>query len=60
MTEEHIAKIERLIEAAYKGFNNRDIDTVLPLVHQDIHWPKAFEGGYVIGREETILDKAME
>jgi len=38
-----------IIKKAYTGFNNRDIDSVLPLMHPEIHWPKAFEGGYVIG-----------
>ncbi|MVN91370.1 nuclear transport factor 2 family protein [Mucilaginibacter aquatilis] len=45
--------IERLIQAAYSGFNTRNINSVLSLVHPDIHWPKAFEGGYVNGRKEV-------
>lgn len=51
MNANHMSKTERLIEAAYKGFNNRDIDSVLLLMDKNIHWPKAFEGGYVIGKE---------
>lgn len=51
MTEVQNSDLKRLIEAAYNGFNSRDIDSVLPLMHQNIHWPKAFEGGYVIGQE---------
>jgi len=51
MTEDQSTNVRRLIETAYKGFNNRDIDSVLPLMHHDIHWPKAFEGGHVIGPE---------
>ena len=42
---------KELIEHAYKGFNSRNIDTVLSIMHPDIHWPKAFEGGYVIGHK---------
>jgi hypothetical protein len=42
---------EAIIEKAYKGFNAREVDTVLAVMHPDIHWPKAFEGGYVIGHE---------
>jgi len=42
---------QALIEKAYAGFNNREIDTVLSVMHPDIHWPKAFEGGYVTGYE---------
>ena len=52
MTEDKFSKTINLIEIAYKGFNSRDIDSVLPLMHHNIHWPKAFEGGYVISPEE--------
>jgi hypothetical protein len=52
MTEDQLSIKRRLIEAAYKGFNDRDIEGVLPLMHPDIQWPKAFEGGYVVGPEE--------
>jgi len=40
-----------IIEQAYKGFNDRAVDTVLSVMHPDIHWPKAFEGGYVVGHQ---------
>jgi hypothetical protein len=46
-----MTSIQSIIEKAYKGFNSRDIDMVLPLMHPNIHWPKAFEGGYVIGHD---------
>jgi hypothetical protein len=45
------SKYSDIIKKAYTGFNNREIDTVLSIMHPDIHWPKAFEGGYVIGHE---------
>lgn len=51
MINSHMTSNQSLIEKAYKGFNNREVDTVLPLMHSNIHWPKAFEGGYVIGHE---------
>jgi hypothetical protein len=44
-------KDQDLIKAAYIAFNSRNIDTILKIMHPDIHWPKAFEGGYVIGHE---------
>jgi len=49
MEEERMLKNQALVKIAYNGFNNREIDTVLAIMHPDIHWPKAFEGGYVIG-----------
>ena len=45
------SKYTDIINKAYTGFNSRDIDAVFSVMHQDIHWPKAFEGGYVIGHE---------
>ena len=51
MNQDQTLKNEVLIKKAYAGFNSREIDAVLSIMHQDIHWPKAFEGGYVIGHE---------
>jgi len=51
MDDEQMLKNEALIKKAYAGFNNRNIDAVLAIMHPNIHWPKAFEGGYVIGHE---------
>ena len=41
-----------LIEQAYSAFNNRDVDGALALMTQDVSWPKASEGGRVVGKEE--------
>ncbi|WP_421944989.1 nuclear transport factor 2 family protein [Pedobacter sp.] len=48
MTSTHI----ELVKKAYNAFNNRDIDTALSTMHQNVQWPKAFEGGYVSGHDE--------
>jgi len=40
-----------LIEQAYTSFNKRDIDGALALMTPDVSWPKASEGGKVIGKE---------
>jgi hypothetical protein len=45
------SKYTDILNKAYTGFNSRDIDAVFSIMHPDIHWPKAFEGGYVIGHE---------
>ena len=47
-----MADTKTLIEQAYAAFNKRDIDGALALMTQDVSWPKASEGGKVIGREE--------
>jgi hypothetical protein len=41
-----------IIERAYSAFNKRDIDGALALITQDVSWPKASEGGKVVGKEE--------
>jgi hypothetical protein len=40
-----------VIEQAYSAFNKRDIDGALALMTQDVSWPKASEGGRVVGKE---------
>ena len=41
-----------LIEQAYSSFNKRDIDGALALMTENVSWPKASEGGRVVGKEE--------
>ena len=47
-----MADTKTLIEQAYFAFNKRDIDGALALMTQDVSWPKASEGGRVVGKEE--------
>jgi len=46
-----MADTKTLIEQAYSAFNKRDIDGALALMTEDVSWPKASEGGRVVGRE---------
>jgi hypothetical protein len=48
----YMAEIKTLIERAYSAFNKRDIDGALALMTRDVSWPKASEGGKVVGKEE--------
>jgi hypothetical protein len=47
-----MADTKAIIEKAYSAFNKRDIDGALALMTQDVSWPKASEGGRVVGKEE--------
>jgi ketosteroid isomerase-like protein len=47
-----MADTKTLIEQAYSAFNNRNIDGALELMTEDVSWPKASEGGRVVGKEE--------
>ena len=40
------------IEQAYSAFNKRDIAGALALMTEDVSWPKASEGGKIVGKEE--------
>ena len=42
-----------VIEQAYSAFNKRDIDGALALMTEDVSWPKASEGGKIVGKEEV-------
>ena len=43
---------KELIAKAYAAFNRRDVDGALALMSENISWPKASEGGRVVGKEE--------
>jgi hypothetical protein len=47
-----MADTKTLIEQAYSAFNRRDIDGALALMTEDVSWPKASEGGKIVGKEE--------
>ena len=47
-----MANTQTLIAQAYSAFNQRNIDGVLALMSQNVSWPRASEGGRVVGKEE--------
>jgi hypothetical protein len=49
---ESMADTKTILEQAYSAFNNRNIDAALALMTEDVSWPKASEGGKIIGKEE--------
>jgi hypothetical protein len=60
---------EDLLRRAYAAFNARDIDTVLSVMHPDVVWPNAMEGGCVLGhagirdywtRQWSLVDPHVE
>ena len=42
---------EALLRAAYEAFNARDLDAAVALMHPEVDWPNAWEGGRVRGRK---------
>ena len=43
---------ESLIARVYSAFNQRNIDGALAFMSDSVSWPKASEGGRVVGKEE--------
>lgn len=42
---------EDILRAAYRAFNARDIQGAIALMHPEVDWPNAWEGGRVVGRQ---------
>jgi ketosteroid isomerase-like protein len=42
---------EQLLRTAYQAFNKRDVENAVELMHPQVDWPNAWEGGRVVGRE---------
>ena len=47
-----MADTKTVIKQAYSAFNERKIDAALALMTPEVSWPKASEGGKVVGKEE--------
>jgi len=47
-----MADARTVIGQAYSAFNKRDIDGALALMTEDVSWPKASEGGKVVGKDD--------
>ena len=44
------AATEEILHSAYRAFNARDVDAAVSLMHPEVDWPNAWEGGRAIGR----------
>jgi ketosteroid isomerase-like protein len=40
---------EQVLRSAYRAFNARDVEAAIALMHPEVDWPNAWEGGRVIG-----------
>ena len=45
-------QLKTIIEQAYSVFNRRDVEGALALMTRNVSWPRASEGGRVVGKEE--------
>jgi hypothetical protein len=51
VTERKIPVDEELIKMAYLAFNARDIDAIMTVLHPDVEWPNAMDGGVLRGHD---------
>ena len=51
-TETWMANTHTLIAEIYAAFNQRNIDGALARMSESVSWPKASEGGRVVGKQE--------
>jgi hypothetical protein len=51
-SEDEMANTQKLIAEVYAAFNQRDVEGALARMTESVSWPKASEGGRVIGKEE--------
>jgi hypothetical protein len=45
-----MSDFEPVLRSAYRAFNARDVGAAIELMHPDVDWPNAWEGGRVVGR----------
>jgi hypothetical protein len=43
---------QELISQVYAAFNRRDVEAALVLMSEHVSWPKASEGGRVVGKQD--------
>ena len=45
-----MSEAEETLRSAYRAFNARDVEAAIALMHPEVDWPNAWEGGRVVGR----------
>jgi uncharacterized protein YndB with AHSA1/START domain len=41
----------QLLQSLYEAFNNRELETIISVMHPDVKWANGVEGGFVYGRD---------
>lgn len=42
---------QQLLQSLYDAFNNRELETIVSVMHPDVKWANGVEGGFVYGRD---------
>jgi SnoaL-like domain len=43
----------QFLQNLYEAFNNREIETIISLMHPNVKWANGTEGGFVYGRDRV-------
>ena len=42
---------QQFLQNLYEAFNNRELETIISVMHLDVKWANGVEGGFVYGRD---------
>jgi limonene-1,2-epoxide hydrolase len=42
---------QQLLQSLYTAFNNRELETIISVMHPEVKWANGVEGGFVYGRD---------
>jgi len=42
---------QQFLQNLYQAFNNRELETIISVMHPDVKWANGVEGGFVYGRD---------
>jgi limonene-1,2-epoxide hydrolase len=42
---------QQLLQSLYTAFNNRELETIISVMHPDVKWANGVKGGFVYGRD---------
>jgi limonene-1,2-epoxide hydrolase len=46
-----VSSNQQLLQSLYDAFNNRELETIISVMHPDVKWANGVEGGFVYGRD---------
>ena len=44
---------KQFLQNLYEAFNNREIETIISVMHPHVKWANGMEGGFVYGRDQV-------
>jgi phage pi2 protein 07 len=46
-----VSSNRQLLQSLYDAFNNRELETIIAVMHPEVKWANGVEGGFVYGRD---------